>query len=279
VTYAQDAQIMSADRDLIYSSKVGLKVGDTVSLYRTGKTYYDPKTKECLGYMAFKSAEAQILEKQNTEKANNIVLQVKHNLEAVDRTNHILKEDRPPVLSMHYIKPALFRECVNGYIIDVWEPHVKLIGKNSAVLISLGERDGIKIGTELEVYRSKDLLDFKGDSKKIKDERPEIRVGRVLVYQVSEKMSLAVLNQMFEKVIKFDKVRGEIDPGNEDPCADQQINAHPFDDTCHGADCEGGYLLGDPCKEAEDPCCEEKYPCIKAAPLIDPCCLEDYFKK
>lgn len=231
VSYAQDAHILSADRDLIYSTKVEGNEGDTVSIYRTGKRYVDPKTKEFLGYMAFKSAEAQILEKQKTEKKNNVVLQVKHNLEPVDKTMRITKEPWPPILSLHYLKPVLVQNFIEGYIIDVWDPAISLIGWNTAVVMSVGKRDGVSVGNILEIYRSKDLLDSSLSQKGTKD-RPEIRVGRVLVYQVDEKLSLGLITEVFEKIILFDKIRGEVLQNGEDECAAKNLDAHFFDNTC-----------------------------------------------
>jgi hypothetical protein len=231
VTYAQDAHILSADRDLIYSTKVEGNVGDTVSIYRMGKRYVEPKTKEFLGYMAFKSAEAQILEKQNTEKKNNVVMQVKHNLETIDKTMRITKSEWPPILSLHYLKPVLVQNPINGYIIDIWDPGITLIGKNSAIVMSVGKRDGVSVGNLLEIYRSKDLLDSSINKKGVKD-RPEIRVGRVLVYQVDEKLSLGLVTEIYEKIILFDKIRGEVLESGEDECVAKTLDAHFFDNTC-----------------------------------------------
>jgi hypothetical protein len=233
VSYAQDAHILSADRDLIYSTDVEGNEGDTVYIYRTGKRYLEPKTKEFLGYMAFKSAEAQILEKQNTGKKNNVVLQVKHNLESIDKSMRITKESWPAILSSHYIKPVLVENIIEGYIIDVWDPGITLIGKNTAVVLSVGKREGVSVGNLLEIYRSKDLLDSSINQKGTKD-RPEIRVGRVLIYQVDEKLSLGVVVDVFEKIILFDKVRGEVLQNGEDECAAKNLDAHFFDNTCGG---------------------------------------------
>ncbi len=234
VSYAQDAHILSADRDLIYSTDVEGREGDTVYIYRTGKRYLEPKTKEFLGYMAFKSAEAQILEKQNTGKKNNVVLQVKHNLESIDKTMRITKESWPAILSLHYIKPVLVENLIEGYIIDVWDPGITLSGTNTAVVLSVGKREGVSVGNLLEIYRSKDLLDSSINQKGTKD-RPEIRVGRVLIYQVDEKLSLGVVVDVFEKIILFDKVRGEVLQESEDECAPKNLDLHFFDKTC-GAD-------------------------------------------
>lgn len=231
VTYAQDAHVLSADRDLIYSTKVEGNVGDTVFIYRMGKRYVEPKTKEFLGYMAFKSAEAQILQKQNTEKANNIVMQVKHNLEAIDKSMRITKPSWPPVLSLHYFKPALVKRSVDGYIIDLWDPGITLLGDNSAVVLSVGKREGVSVGDLLEIYRARDLLDSSIVKTKTKD-RPEIRVGRVLVYQVDEKLSLGLITKVYEKIILFDKIRGEVLDDGDDECEAKNLDPHLFDDTC-----------------------------------------------
>ena len=236
VTYAQDAHILSADRDLIYSTKVEGNVGDVVALYRTGKRYFDPKTKEFLGYLAFKSAEAQIIEKQNTKRENNVVMQVLHNLEPIDKTMRIGKNEWPPLLSQHYLKPVLVDRLIEGYIVGLWDPGITLIGPNTSVVLSVGTREGASVGNLLEIYRSKDLLDS-SINKKIKEkDRPEIRVGRVLVYQVSEKLSLGLVTEIYEKVRVYDKIRGEVLSADADPCEAQTLDAHFFDNTCHGVD-------------------------------------------
>jgi len=253
VTYAQDAERMSADRDLIYSSKVKGKVGDTVAVYRKGKKYVDQKTGECLGYFAFKAAQAQILEKQKNKTANDIVMQVNNNLESVDQGYYVGVNLWPKVLTMHYLKPKLVQAPIEGVILDVWDPYITLLEKNSALVISLGSRDGLSIGSELEVFRTRDLLDSakkRKDGKNINknDDRPEIRVGRVLVYDVSEKLSLAILNEMYDKVVIGDKVRGETWGYRKDPCADKNLDLHPFDDTCEKLN-EDKYLIEKPCEE------------------------------
>ena len=236
VSYAQDAHILSADRDLIYSTNVEGNTGDTVAIYRTGKNYSDPKTKEFLGYFAFKSAEAQILEKQNAEKKNNVVLQVKHNLESIDKSMRITKEESPNILSMHYLKPVLLDRQVDGYIIDVWDPGISLIGPNAAVVLSVGKRDGVSVGSLLEIYRRKDPLDSEVNKRGNNKDRPEIRVGRVLVYQVYDKLSVGLISEVYEKVLLSDKVRGEVLGSGEDPCAAQTLDMHFFDNTCNGVD-------------------------------------------
>jgi hypothetical protein len=242
IGYAQDAHILSADRDLVYSSDISEPVGETMAVYRQGKNYVEPKTKEPLGFMAFKSAEVEILEKQNTGRKNNIVMQVKHNVEPIDKTMRIAENQWPPILSWHYLKPVLREKPIDGFIIDVWDPGISLIGSNTLVVLSVGKREGVSLGDLLEIYRAKDLLDDPISSEKSKKDRPDIRVGRVLVYQVDEKLSLGIITEIYEKIVLFDKIRGEVLDNGDHACDDQTLGVHFFDDTCEEAS-------GQPCKE------------------------------
>lgn len=205
ILHTQRGQNLNSDRDLIYSINLNARVNDFVSVYRKGKKYYHPKTKECLGYMAFKSADAELLDNQEVS-----VLQLSHNQESINKSMRLLvpKEDiKPAVLSMHNVVVTPFKTPVEGYIVGTWIEGATLLSKHDVVVLSLGECDGIEVGSLLDIYSKPEKFTDKGECKDKKQLSVESRVGRVLVYQVDEKLSVGLIWELYDTIKLLDKVK------------------------------------------------------------------------
>lgn len=206
---------LNGDRDLVYSSHLNADLGDFVSFYRTGKKYYHPKTKEFLGYLSFKVGEGEIIQNDKIS-----VLKIIHNVQEILKNMSFLtsaEEERPEALSMHNIPLTPFEATVEGYIMESWE-NTHILGKNDVVVLSVGKREGLQVGSVLDIYGAPKKISE--ENKKVKktllkkakedNKKPleiETRLGKVLIYQVNEKLSLGLIWEVYDTIQLRDKVK------------------------------------------------------------------------
>ncbi|STY28467.1 signal peptide protein, LysM domain protein [Legionella wadsworthii] len=158
------------------------------SIFRGGKNYVDPKTKELLGYRADLVGYAELL--AGGEPATILLTSIHQGIKILDS---VLINNSPEFNVDFVPKAPLFK--VRGSIIDM--PNGMPSGNveeavGGVAVISLGARDGLEAGDVLGIYK---------ESRKIQDPKrplypirlPPERIGELMVFRVFTKASFALI--------------------------------------------------------------------------------------
>jgi len=208
----QQAHLLYSERDLIYATPcINGRIGDFFDIYRLGKDYFHPITKEFLGYFSFKVGDARV------EDRKLWALEVTESLTALKADMRLLPLQTQDIFLKHDFVPRRFPCPVQGYILDAWEEGSFLFGQNEVVLISLGCREGVRIGDVFDIYQSPRDLNgrlksaienrkkaWREDNPPGSAERP--RIGRLLVFQVEHKLSMALIRESYRDIKLMDQV-------------------------------------------------------------------------
>lgn len=158
------------------------------SIFRGGKNYVDPKTKELLGYRADLVGYAELI--AGGDPATILLTSINEGVKVQDS----VLINNSPEFNL-YFEPKAPRYRVRGFIIDM--PNGMPNGNvqeavGGVAVISLGARDGLEAGDVLGIYR---------DSGKVSDPKnklfpirlPPERIGEVMVFRVFTKTSFALI--------------------------------------------------------------------------------------
>lgn len=162
--------------------------------FRAGKPLIDPDTKQVIGYEAAYLGTLKLT--QAAKSANEA-----HSFSVVTSKEEMGVGDRllpvPPTPLLNYV-PHEPEKPVAARVVSVYGG-VTHAGQNQIVSINRGARDGIDMGTVLELYRYggyiKDRTDTK-DTIKLPDEK----YGALFVFRVFDNISYALIMQVNDTV-------------------------------------------------------------------------------
>jgi len=204
--------VSSADERLI--SGAGDKVfargftaddeGDHYSVFRGGKPYLDPETKEVLGYEAIYTAEARV-----TTKGDPATVELQHTTREVrigDRLLPVIDDD----YEMNFI-PRLPDEPQQGEIISVFDG-VTQVGQYQIVVINRGTREGIEVGHVLMVLaKGKAIEDTVTAERNVYVKLPDQFAGGAMVFKTFEKVSYVIIMKANQAIHVGDRVQSDTD--------------------------------------------------------------------
>ncbi|MGL5741771.1 MAG: hypothetical protein ACRCXC_04090 [Legionella sp.] len=158
------------------------------SIFRGGKNYEHPKTKELLGYRADLVGYSELI--AGGDPATILLTNIN---EGVKKMDAVLINDSPEFNL--YFEPKGPRFLVKGFIIDMPdgmpEGNVQeAVG--SGVVISFGARDGLEAGDVLVIYRNSGTVSDP-KNKLFPIRLPPERIGDVMVFRVFTKTSFALI--------------------------------------------------------------------------------------
>ncbi len=153
-------------------------------VYRQGDVFFDPKTKEALGVHALGVGSVNI-QSFKGDVATVGVLRANEEIRIGDRL--LLSEDRPMTSTFY---PSSPEGDIQGTIIAV-EGGVTQVGKFNVVMINRGEREGIKVGNVLAIYKKGELVTDRVSGGKVA--LPDERAGLLMVFRSFKKMSLGLV--------------------------------------------------------------------------------------
>ncbi len=176
------------------------EVGHTI--YSEGKSYTDPVTGELLGFEAFAVGTAELVALGDPAqfKVGSALAPIYAGMRLFPSFATVL----PP--SYLYRPPA--HPVGEGYILSSREG-LEQLGPHHVVVISLGQRDGLEEGNYLDIYQPGDrVVDTIGKGwRKQMVQLPDKKVGRLMVFQVYEKLSVALLLEATDIIHLLDKVK------------------------------------------------------------------------
>ncbi|MCC7549691.1 MAG: LysM peptidoglycan-binding domain-containing protein [Burkholderiales bacterium] len=190
-------------------SRVAVSAGDTAyvtgltdvqqprwQVYRQGRVFQDPDTKEVLGFEAVYLGDADLMGSGNVST-----------LHIARAAQEIAVGDKlaiaPPQTSAPFVPHAPDQE-VKGRVIAGSDNSVFEMAPYSTIIINQGARNGLQSGHVLGLYHSEGSIP-NGRNKPIP--LPEQRYGLVLVFRVFDKMAYGLVMSATRPVHVLDTVR------------------------------------------------------------------------
>jgi hypothetical protein len=171
------------------------------SVFRGGRDYIDPRTKELLGYKANLVGYGELV--AGGEPATLLLTNIKEGIKKLDK----VLINNSPEFDM-YFEPQTPNKKVFGYIIEM--PN-GMPGGNSqiavggVIVINLGARSGIEAGDVLGIYGKKRIVqDPKNHLIPIK--LPAERIGEAMVFRAFTKTSFALVVRSTRAIYLMDRV-------------------------------------------------------------------------
>ncbi len=198
VVSGESKRLLTGEGDRIYARGEFDPSIAAYGVYRKGQTYVDPVTGEVLGVEATDIASAR-MRALDEDIATLAVTRSTQELRLGDR---LLEDEERSVDSTFY--PSAPDVEVDAEIIAV-EGGVTQVGKMSVVVINRGQREGMKVGNVLAIYKLGGTVRdrIKGDSVKLPDER----AGLMMIFRTFEKLSLGLVLEADRPLSTKDKVK------------------------------------------------------------------------
>ncbi|MES2819300.1 MAG: LysM peptidoglycan-binding domain-containing protein [Pseudomonadota bacterium] len=191
-------RVISGSGDRIYARGL-LEPGQSVyGIFRQGKTYTDPDTKEFLGINADDIGGGEVV----AEEGDIATLMLTRSTQEVRLGDRLFPSEERAITST--FMPSAPEADVNGLILDV-PRGVTQIGQFDVVTLNKGKRDGLSEGNVLAVFKTGETVRDRvtGDSVKIPDER----AGLLMVFRTYEKLSYGLVLNATRSLAVMDKVR------------------------------------------------------------------------
>lgn len=196
VGFDRNAKIGGAG-DLAYTR--GLHIRNDVtefSFLAPGNELEHPYTAEKLGLEVFLVGRGIVQDFGPTQSI--LITKAKTNIEINTRISPLAGLSLPEAFDVKYPK-----KYMHGYILSIPEDR-ELAGPYSVVIVSLGNRDGIKQGNVLDIVEGVREVP---DPNRFSDvSLPSAKVGEVLVFSVKEKISLGLITYSVRTIIIDDEV-------------------------------------------------------------------------
>ena len=191
-------RVVSGIGDRIYARGDFSQAQPAYGIYRQGKTYFDPETKEFLGINADDIGTASM----QADEGDIATLTLTRTTQEVRLGDRLFPTEERALTSTFV--PSAPATSVNGVILDV-PRGVNQVGQFDVVIINKGARDGLSEGNVLAVYKTGETVRDRitGDLVKIPDERS----GLVMIFRTYEKLSYGLILNAQRQLAVMDKVR------------------------------------------------------------------------
>jgi len=171
---------------------------DRYSVVRRGPLYVDPQTKEVLGREATFIGLGDVV----GQDADIATLRLTHAREEARIGDRVLPTEERRVDAMFF--PTAPESEVNGEIIAVFGG-VTQVGPYDVVVLNRGEREGLRIGDTLAIYKRGALARDRIANQTIR--LPSERAGLLMVFRTFEKLSYGLVLQTDRPLAVTDQVR------------------------------------------------------------------------
>jgi hypothetical protein len=191
-----DSRVVVSSGDIAYAEGLDKSRGSRYQIYRQGRVFQDPETRDVLGFEAVYLGDADV-----TSFGKISAVRV------VRANQEIAIDDRltlaPPIQSGNFI-PRAPEKKIRGRVIAGSDSSVSEIGPYSVVILNRGARDGLEVGHVLGLYRSDGSIPVTQDRR---IQLPEQRFGMVMVFRAFERMSYGLVMAATRPVNVMDAVR------------------------------------------------------------------------
>lgn len=195
VLSGQDDHLLSGAGGKLYARGDFSGERDVYGIYRKGQEFVDPETKEELGIEALDIGTARVLSVIDNEKKKKDVfddkvatMDVTRSLEEVRIGDILLRQEERNIDSTFI--PSSPENEINAKIIAV-EGGVSQVGKMDVIILNKGERESLKAGNVLAIYKEGRVIKDRISKQKVK--LPDERGGLVMIFRTFEKVSYALV--------------------------------------------------------------------------------------
>jgi hypothetical protein len=190
-----DSRVVVAAGDMAYVNGLDSKRGSRYQIYRQGRVFQDPDTRDLLGYEAVYLGDADVAAFGEISAVR--VASAQQEIAVNDRLTIA-----PPMQASSFI-PRAPEKQVRGKVIAGTDGTVSEIGPYSVVILNRGARDGLESGHVLGLFRSERAISVSAE-RQIR--LPEQRYGLVLVFRVFDRMSYGLVVSATRPVNVLDAV-------------------------------------------------------------------------
>ena len=192
--------IVAGAGDRVYVRSIVHPKGLAYTIYRPGKTYENPETKEILGY------EAQYIANTTLQKSGDPATLLITDSDQETRIGDRLIAAAEEQVTLNYF-PRAPETTINGSIISVLHG-VYQVGQYDIVVIDKGIEDGLQSGHVLDIYQEQEVIkDPYSINKFERVKLPEEFAGTLMIFRPFERVSYAIVMYAVEAIHLFDKVK------------------------------------------------------------------------
>jgi nucleoid-associated protein YgaU len=191
-------RVLSGIGDRIYARGAFQPEHRVYGIFRKGKTYTDPVTKEVLGINADDVGGGEIV----SSEGDMSTLALQRSNQEVRLGDRLFSSEERPITST--FMPSSPQSNVEGLIIDV-PRGVTQIGVFDVVTVNRGKRDGLAEGNVLAIFKTGETVRDRitGEQVKIPDERS----GLLMIFRTYDKLSYGLVLHANRSLAVMDKVR------------------------------------------------------------------------
>lgn len=176
-----DKRVVVSAGDTAYVTGLDPQKGPRWQVFRKGRAFQDPDTKELLGFEAVYLGDADV-----TGTGEVSTVQIARAIQEIATGDRLAVMRADPISSYIPRAPA---KTIRGRIIAGGDNAVVEMGTYSVIIINRGARDGMEVGHVLGLYRSEGTVEVDARAVKL----PEQRYGVALVFRVFDKISYALI--------------------------------------------------------------------------------------
>jgi hypothetical protein len=199
ILQADHNRLVVGQEDYVYTdigTELGARSGDKYSILKRVKKVYHPETGSFIGY---KFLPLGSLELVDLEAKSSRAIITNSYLEISPGAKLVPYRDNRREVSLKAAKTSL-----DGFIIESKMGNIT-IGKEDIVYLDLGKTQGVEVGNMLYVVRDVPL--DKTFVKRDAGTLPQLLLGAVVVVEVSDKTSTALVVKSVETIYLGDKVK------------------------------------------------------------------------
>jgi hypothetical protein len=207
ISAAFEEKIMLATQDRAYAkfqNQAEVQPGETYVVYKTERPIHHPVTGELWGYQSVVLGSAKVVAVE--DKAATLVIQASY--DAIER-GALLGPWTEKAYRAVPRKPN--RQALEGRIIATRNEVITLVGEHHIVFVDRGARDGVEEGNVFTVIRSGDPYDRNPYEVPFDPSLPREDMGLLLVVDVKERASMALVTKSLKELIVGDRVEMRAD--------------------------------------------------------------------
>lgn len=191
-------RVVSGAGDRIYARGTFGADEQAYGLYRQGKTYSDPQTKEVLGINADYIGSGEVV----AEEGDIVTLVLNRTTQEVRLGDRLLVTEERAISST--FAPSEPADTIDGVILDV-PRGVTQVGQLDVVTLNKGARDGLAEGNVLAIYKTGETVRDRITGERVKI--PDERAGLLMVFRTYDKLSYGLVLNASRQLAVNDKVR------------------------------------------------------------------------
>lgn len=202
ITAAFEEKLLLATLDKAYANfadGAAVKPGETYVIYKTERPIVHPVTNELIGYQSVVLGAARVVA-VDARAASLVIVQA---FDPIERGAMLGPWSEK---FFRRVEPTPNGQALEGIIVAGQQSVVSQYGEHQVVFVDRGEKDGVKEGNVFTVVRSGDPYGKPPDQPAWDPAMPKEDVGQLLVVDVKERASTALVTRSLKELLIGDRV-------------------------------------------------------------------------